>query len=186
MLSVGVVGVVGAETATAAPATKGNAAAGSTASLPGFYKPGANTIVKRNEAPDLAPTAVAQPDGTVARVCNVKYVGQECGLNVIQSIMGPGPVTLSLAVSKAVAAQWSSNVSITAGDVTAGVGWSVTKTYTITDTATFPVRKGQFGELDAYPLYDEETFSVTDVTGTVHGNGYALKPVGVCFNSYAS
>ncbi|WP_431043742.1 hypothetical protein ACQUSR_18875 [Streptomyces sp. P1-3] len=139
----------------------------------------------------LGPAAVAAPadSSTVARASgtklkNVEYVGERCGLTKIGKTSGQGKTTLVLTVSKAVSAEVSADVKVEVGVVSAGVGFKVNRTYTVENQTRFEVPKGKYGYVEAYPLYDQYTFKVYK-DGKKKGDGYAMKPVGVCFNQWA-
>jgi hypothetical protein len=119
----------------------------------------------------------------VVHYTHVTYEGQVCGTSVVQSVSGNGPVTLILAVSKGISSTYSATATVNVGDLSGALGFSVTKSYTITDTARYTVPSGKFGVIEAYPLYDEYSFDIS-VVGNTYGSGYALKPVGICFNPY--
>ncbi|MFJ2774356.1 hypothetical protein [Streptomyces sp. NPDC087300] len=157
------------------------------------FVPGADTIVKRNVAAgeipaegagDLMGGSEAKRAATM-KVKKVKYQGELCGLRKIQKTSGRGKTTLVMTVSKSVSSEVSTEVGIDYKIVSAAVGFKVTKSYTVEDQTRFEVPKNKFGYIEAYPLYDKYTFSIYKGTKK-KGEGTALRPVGVCFNQWAS
>jgi len=98
-------------------------------------------------------------------------------------------MSLSLAVSEGVSAQWSASGGVSAGVVSGGVGFNVTATYTVTATGTVQVPAGKTYKLTAYPMYDVYVYDVyynPAVGGEYYvGSGYAMKPISVCYAWYA-
>ncbi|MGW1809596.1 hypothetical protein [Streptomyces sp. NPDC002078] len=179
-------GVIGAGTAQAAPVADHHAAPAAT-SDPGLFTPTAHTIVKRGGVTALTPTAgkLMQPRADWVKATGRVYQGEQCGTNVIQKTSGAGKTTLTMSVQKSVATKWSATASISAGAVSAGMGFDVTRTYTVTDQTAFDVPKGKFGTIEAYPLYDLYGFYESSIVdGKKIGTGKVLKPVGVCFNQW--
>jgi len=170
---------------TASATSTTSADSGQNVTAPQLFTPGSSIAVKRNApvstVPQNAPTAA---DGSVAVIKNVKYAGEQCGTSSIQHSTGTGPSTLTISVSKAVAATWSSDITVSAGDVSVKVGFSVTKTFTVMDSDALQIPKGKYGYIYAYPLYDLYTFEVWSNFGTRLGRGAAERPVGVCFDAY--
>ncbi|MEU5686265.1 hypothetical protein [Streptomyces venezuelae] len=166
-----------------------NVPSGSTA---GFV-PGADTTVKRNVAVGEIPAESASgliggsdaKRAAAKKVKKVKYQGELCGLRKIQKTSGRGKTTLVMTVSKSVSSEVSTEVGIDYKIVSAAVGFKVTKSYTVEDQTRFEVPKNKFGYIEAYPLYDKYTFSIYQGSKK-KGEGTALRPVGVCFNQWAS
>lgn len=173
----------------AAAAAKPTAEVEADAWVPDGYRiPGPEMEVKRGEPVEHISPVVGEgsdlisPQGPYTRAHNKKYEGQRCGLDIIRQTSGNGPQTLTLSISDSVSTEWNASVSIAAKWVSAGVGFSVTKTYTVTQGTSYSVPKGKYGHIAAYPLYDMYSFDTMLPTGT----GYAMKPVGVCFSKWTS
>ncbi|MBB1256543.1 hypothetical protein H3146_24800 [Streptomyces sp. OF3] len=153
----------------------------------GYIVPGPEMEVKRNATED-SPTQGDDSGGfspqwlNITHVTSKKYEGQRCGLDLIRQVSGNGPQTLTLSISESVSSQWSASVSISAKKVTAGVGFNVTKSFTVTQGTSYSVPKGKYGSIAAYPLYDVYSFK----TAAPSGQGWAMKPVGVCFSKWNS
>lgn len=116
----------------------------------------------------------------------VRGTGQSgmCGVKSLwtTSGWGPGPITQSR--SHSIASSFSANIGISAKIVSAGIGFNVSKNYTVTDTKTLPLEKGEYGEIISYPLYRIHMFSIyKSVPGNdkIVGKGSANEPSGVCF-----
>ncbi|GGV53583.1 hypothetical protein [Streptomyces spectabilis] len=184
-----------AGTATAAP--PGDEAALADLSLPeGFHAPGPETIVERTvpvqpvPGDDVADAIKADgllkktPGDSVIKIKNKRYQGQNCGTRLLQQTSGRGKTTLVLTVSKSVATERKSEAKISAGTLSAAMGFSVSKSYTVENQTRYEVPKGRFGTIQAYPLYDHYTYQA--VLGKIKRSGYVLKPVGVCFNQWTT
>lgn len=143
-------------------------------------------IVKRSVPVDRTPAVGSVPSGAPSaigpKVTDKVYQGQQCGLSVLQQTSGQGKTTLVMTVSKSVSAEWKSEGGISAGAVSAGIGFSVTRTYTVENQTRYEVPKGKFGTVQAFPLYDKYSFNAT--MGGIKKPGWAMKPVGVCFNQW--
>ncbi|MFD9221214.1 hypothetical protein ACFWDI_14640 [Streptomyces sp. NPDC060064] len=118
----------------------------------------------------------------IIKITDTRYQGQKCGTSLLQQTSGRGKTTLVLTVSKSVSTEWKSEAKIDAKVVSAGVGFSVTKSYTVENQTRYEVPKGKFGTVQAYPLYDLYTFNVKILNAKKPG--WAMKPVGVCFNQW--
>ncbi|WP_147264654.1 hypothetical protein [Streptomyces sp. NBRC 110611] len=116
---------------------------------------------------------------------NRLYLGEVCGTTVLSKTSGQGKTTLVLTVEKGVSASWDKSLSIDAKYVNAGMGFNVTKSYTVKNETRFEVPAGKRGYVEAYPLYNRYSARVSDALGIFMGNITALKPVGVCFNQWA-
>lgn len=114
------------------------------------------------------------------------YTDALCGISQIGYTSGPGPATLELRINTGVSATYNASVSISPSIISAGVGFNVTSSYTVTDVYTIWVPAGHVYDIIAYPLYDEATFDImyNPVVGAPYkvGWGYALHPSGVCFD----
>ncbi|MFB7911334.1 hypothetical protein ACFY2K_13065 [Kitasatospora sp. NPDC001309] len=142
--------------------------------------------------------AVTPPQGTTGKAewdpyiqtRNVRKVQTDiCGGNRLDAVSGNGPMTLTLSQSRAIASQWSATGGISAGAVSVGVGFSVTDTATYTETGSFAVPAGQYGHLEAYPMFDRFTYDVVDTRiggGATVGTGEALHGSGYCYKSWTN
>ncbi|MFJ4192391.1 hypothetical protein [Kitasatospora sp. NPDC089509] len=98
-------------------------------------------------------------------------------------------MTMTLTQSRAIASQWSATGGISAGMVSAGVEFSVTDTATYTESGAFAVPAGQYGHLEAYPMFDRFTFDVYDTRiggGVKVGSGEALHGSGYCYRQWTN
>ncbi len=153
---------------------------------PGYFRPNRNTVEVLSSASlsskGLTPTPMWFGNGISVRK---GYSSQLCGINSIGFTSSPGPATLDLYIQRGVAATFSANVGLSAGVVTAGVGFSVTSSFGVTARDDIYVPAGQLGSITAYPLFEDVNFQVwqNQWVGPEHqiGSGYALKPIGVCF-----
>ncbi|MBY8889291.1 hypothetical protein K7472_31275 [Streptomyces sp. PTM05] len=148
-------------------------------------KPGPRTIVELNSTPTSVPKLVNRPNWTTNHIGNIQDDGTRCGTTQIDYTSGRGPSTISLSVNKSVAATWSANASVQAGYVSLGVGFNVTSTYTVIRSISYPVPSGKVGVIRAYPSLESYSFDVYDRFNNKIGSGYAFKPSGVCFDTYA-
>ena len=114
--------------------------------------------------------------------------GEACGTEVIRSSYYPGPSKPTMTISEKVSATFSSDVSVSASVITAGVGFSVTKEFAVSDSYSISVPAGENYNIKARPIYLIKNFEVwNDPTigwDTKKGSGYAKKPIGVCFAVY--
>ncbi|MER5757697.1 hypothetical protein [Streptomyces sp. NPDC002082] len=169
--------------------------AGSVSADGKFFTPGPNTVVKRNAGEDTPGTLSAEalatvnpgPAGTAAsyQLKNARRIGQSCGTDLLSQTSGFGKTTLVLTVEKAVAATYTKEIGIEVKAISAGMGWSVTNTYTVKNETRYEVPAGKWGSVQAYPLYDLYQGDVYNLFGPDTGkDAYGYKPVGVCFNSW--
>ncbi|MFI8085373.1 hypothetical protein ACIF6L_31855 [Kitasatospora sp. NPDC086009] len=190
---------VGALIALAAPQAQAVPVSGPVsavaAELPAGAVPGHWTIDRKApvvKVPDAGRVTLPQEsqstttDDPYTQVRNARYSGQVCGLDRVDMVTGPGPMTLTLSQSRAVASTWSASVSVAAWKVSGTVGFSVTDTATNTESGAFPVPAGKFGYLEAYPLYDLYSYDIYNVAigDRYVGGGTAQHPVGYCYNAY--
>ncbi|MBD0693019.1 hypothetical protein BG452_40035 [Streptomyces sp. CBMA123] len=113
------------------------------------------------------------------------YHGQVCGTDVIDANSGPGPMTLTLTQTRSTATQWTASASIDLWKISAGVGFNVTDTVTNTESGSYTVPDGKFGNLQAYQLFDYWTYSIYEA-GAYVGDGEVKKPVGFCYNAWTN
>lgn len=120
---------------------------------------------------------------------NIKS-GEVCGLNVIRQSTYKGPATATMTIKESISATWSSNTGISASTVSASLGFSVTKSFTVSDSYKVSVPKGKTYTIVARPIYMAYNFDVwySPLIGKDYkaGTGSALKPIGVCFYHYSS
>lgn len=129
--------------------------------------------------PAAAHADVSQDVSVVNPVSN----GEICGLRQIEYTSANGPATLALEVSKGVATEVSTSVGVDAQVISAGVGFSVTESVTVTDKIEIEVAEGEFGEIYAFPMFESISF---EIVGDEQGIGHVLRPVGVCFSPIRS
>ncbi|MBT2492541.1 hypothetical protein J7E96_29345 [Streptomyces sp. ISL-96] len=114
--------------------------------------------------------------------CNikkVKYVGLQTGKNYISIVQGRGPMTLTLTATETVSNTKSSSIDVSAGAVSAAVGFDVTRSRTKSMAGSWVVPKGKFGTLKAYPVYKAYSFKAySKVDGKYVGKGVARKAIG--------
>ncbi|MEU5821744.1 hypothetical protein [Streptomyces sp. NPDC047803] len=115
-------------------------------------------------------------------LCNlkkVKYIGLQTGKSYIAVVQGRGPMTLTLTSMETVSNTKSSKFDVTAGAVSAAVGFDVTKSRTKSMSGSWVVPKKKFGTLKAYPVYKAYSFEAySRFTGKFVGKGVARKAVG--------
>ncbi|WP_393079349.1 hypothetical protein [Streptomyces sp. LN704] len=118
---------------------------------------------------------------------NVKYVGVQQGKNAVSLAKGRGPVTLTLTNSETVANTRSATITVTAGSVSAAVGFDVTRSRTKTMAASWVVPRGKMGTLKAYPLYKAYTFKAySKLDGSYVGKGTARQAIGYSYTHSAT
>lgn len=91
---------------------------------------------------------------------NVAYSGK--GYIYLGASRGSNPYTTTVAITinQTISNQWSATGGISAEGVSAGVGFSVTQSYSISQTGTATIPYGHTVELDAYAVYNVDTFQV--------------------------
>ncbi|MEE1751056.1 hypothetical protein [Streptomyces sp. SP18CS02] len=179
--------MLGSGASAAAPSSPRGEGGDEVITVEEFFTPGPETVVKLNAdyaGPTLPGIKAAFRDTLVPTVKNVKYQGQQCGTTLIQQTSGRGKTTLVMTVEKSVAATTKKEASIDLKFISAGMGWDVTKTYTVKNETRYEVPAGKFGTVQAYPLFEQYQGTAFDRFGTPLGNVYAYKPVGVCFNQH--
>jgi hypothetical protein len=129
------------------------------------------------------PAAAHADESQGPSVVNPVSNGEVCGLKQIDYTSTNGPAKLALEVSKGVATEVSTSVSVDVQVVSAGVGFSVTESVTVTDKIEIEVAEGQFGEIYAFPMFETISF---EIVGGERGTGHVLRPVGVCFSPIRS
>lgn len=130
---------------------------------------------------------------SVCKVKNAKYRGLKCATarsKVIGSAQGRGPGKLVLTISEGVEATHESSMQVTpVSMLSAAVGFSVTKSYSVEKQTRYEVPRGRMGYVQAYPcykLYSYELWTNGKFGLGVKriGNGIAGKPTGVYFKQW--
>lgn len=102
----------------------------------------------------------------------------------IGSAEGWGPRTLNVTVSKSVTSEFNATVGISAGAVSAGVGYTIGATYGVSASSDINVPSGRYYKLEGYARYDKHTWQVwydgCPVPGPNKyvGNGESYRPDG--------
>jgi len=98
---------------------------------------------------------------------------------------GPGPGTLTLGQTVTVSNSFSANVGVTAGVVSAGLGFNVTVSTQWSCSYAAQIPSGQHATINAYPVYDCYSYDVwyNPKIGDAYkaGNGSAKQSVGVAY-----
>lgn len=130
--------------------------------------------------------AVASPRGGNVAV-STGYESQVCHTDNIDEVTGGGPITLTLTNSRAIASSYTASATVTASIISSAVGFSVTNTYTQTESGAYTVPALKWGGIIAHPLYDVYGFEVIDPNfNAVVGYGEALRPAGFCYETWAN
>ncbi|WP_340673342.1 hypothetical protein [Brevibacillus agri] len=135
--------------------------------------------------PKLIDRAGPDVSTLAAQYVKLKRESEACGTKKIRS-SSYGPPGGKMIISETVNASYSANVSVSAEAVSAGVGFNVTKGYTVSDEQTISVPAGKTGTITAYPWYQTYEFDVMErrpwpFEDAVVGSGTAYLPIGVCF-----
>ncbi|MBK3570493.1 MULTISPECIES: hypothetical protein [unclassified Streptomyces] len=134
---------------------------------------------------NVASVKSATTVGPFKRLINVHSVGTSCGKQVIASASGRGKMTLRIDDTRSVGTVLSKHIEASKGVISAGVGWDVTKSHSITVSGAKEVPSGKYGTLDAYTKYAVKKFDVQEYldghTFTIQKGKKAYKPIGVCF-----
>lgn len=88
-----------------------------------------------------------------------------------------GSITLNIMKSRA--ASYKSSVSVSAAIVSAGVGYDVTNTFTISNSCTENTG-GRYTEIKGFPIYRITDYYIY-YDGKEKGSGWAMRPIGVAF-----
>lgn len=107
-----------------------------------------------------------------------------CGQNVLRrSIYSPPGGTMT--VSEGVSASFTASVNLSAKVVNAGLSFSVTESFNVSDSQTVSIPSGKrSAEVTARPTLDVYSFEIWErdlFFDDYVGTGAAYKPVGVCF-----
>ncbi|MFF0202743.1 hypothetical protein [Streptomyces sp. NPDC005017] len=149
-----------------------------------------STAQAQSDVSDLS--AAAAPAGDVAdpqfapwlrKLVNVKSAGTKCGKTAIAAASGRGRMTLRIDETRTASSTYSKHIDATYKIISAGVGWDVTKSRSITVSGSKEVPNGKYGTLTAYTKYSGKKFDVQDTTTQeiIQKNKRAWRPIGVCF-----
>lgn len=124
------------------------------------------TLVSRVRVPatitkDAHGATTIQPDWfcNCYEIKNVKAAGT--GWRFLGASRGSSPTTsVSITINQTVSNSYSANVGVSADSVSAGVGFSVTQTYGVSQTGSANIPAGQTIEIDAYAVYNVSTYDV--------------------------
>ncbi|WP_406203544.1 MULTISPECIES: hypothetical protein [unclassified Streptomyces] len=120
------------------------------------------------------------------RLINVRSIGSKCGKTAIATAEGKGKMTLRIDDTRSAGTVLSKDITASAGSISVGVGWDVSKTRSITVSGSKEVPRGKYGTLKAYVKYSGKKFDVQEMYWanswqTIRWNKTAYKPIGVCF-----
>ncbi|MFD0003333.1 hypothetical protein ACFVJ4_13040 [Streptomyces sp. NPDC127178] len=129
-----------------------------------------------------APVAL-RGDPLLRQVVNVRSLGEKCGKKPLAVAEGRGRMTLRIDETRSVTSTLSKDIKIDLEGISAGVGWDVTKSRSVTVSGSKEVPHGKYGALRAYTKYSGKKFDVfSGLKGIViQKDNTAYKPVGVCF-----
>ncbi|NUS75416.1 MAG: hypothetical protein HOV70_04350 [Streptomyces sp.] len=121
------------------------------------------------------------------KLVNVRSLGTKCGKTAIAMASGEGKMTLRIDETQTKGTVLSKHIEASKGVISAGVGWDVTKSRSITVSGSKEVPSGKYGTLTAYVKYSGKKFDV-QARLVPEGNEWILqrdktayKPIGVCF-----
>ena len=119
----------------------------------------------------------------LGELVHVRSAGTKCGKTPLAKASGPGGVRLTIAEERSVSTTFSKNIGVTYKAISAGVGWDVQKSRSITVSGSREVSRGKHGYLTAYAKYSGKKFDVFDNLSQkiVERDKKAYKPIGVCF-----
>ncbi|MGW6471085.1 hypothetical protein [Streptomyces sp. M7] len=129
----------------------------------------------------------AHRDFTVTRLIHVRSIGTKCGKKPIAMASGRGKMTLRIDETRSSGTVLSKHIDASNKVISAGVGWDVSKSRSITVSGSKEVPRGKYGTLSAYVKYSGKKFDVEallmpqGVTWIAQKNKTAYKPIGVCF-----
>ena len=117
------------------------------------------------------------------RVTNPEWTDRSQKLGVVKAINGSS-VTASATATKS--AMYTSSVSIPVSLLNVAVGYNVTRSFSISGSATGNIPKGyKLGAARGYPIYEVRSFKAklvhSIIQGTVYkrGSGTTKKPIGL-------
>ena len=110
--------------------------------------------------------------GTIYNPGVAVFVNQYCG-----------PINVSKTISSSVAATFNATTSIGTGELSAGIGFSLTSTYSVSDTFSKNIPAGECWKVTAYPTFQKYSFEIWDhnyLSPDIKvGSGLAYKPIGL-------
>ena len=121
------------------------------------------------------------------KLVNVRSLPTKCGTTPIAIASGQGKMTLRIDETQSKGTVLSKHIDASKGAISAGVGWDVTKSRSITVSGAKEVPRGKYGTLTAYVKYSGKKFDVQarlipeGNTWIAQKNKTAYKPIGVCF-----
>ncbi|MBD1372575.1 hypothetical protein IC620_09430 [Hazenella sp. IB182357] len=111
-----------------------------------------------------------------------------CGAKELRSSYYTGPGEATITVSESIAATWEASVGVSAEVISAELGFTVTSTYSVSDSYSIELPEGETVKIVARPVYNVYQYDVwkDPLIGNDYylGSGSAYKPVGVCFYFY--
>ncbi|MGX1560690.1 hypothetical protein [Streptomyces sp. NPDC055506] len=128
-------------------------------------------------------SAAGAPFYPYGKLVHVKSLGTKCGKKPLAKASGPGGTRIGISETKSVSTTLSKNIGVTTDVISAGVGWDVQKSRSITVSGSREVSRGKHGTLTAYAKYSGKKFDIYDKVRfkIVEKNKTAWKPIGVCF-----
>lgn len=94
---------------------------------------------------------------------------------------GSGGSAFSKTYTQTVSFSQNNTIGLSAGDVSAELGFGSETSYSVTDTFSSNIPANHSGYLYVYPIYDAYNFNIYNFWGSYVGNGSALRPVGLAF-----
>lgn len=106
------------------------------------------------------PSLEPQWGSTYYYITNVSEPYEAWGTQYVAKVAGgPGPTTIHMSQSTSISNSFSANVSVSADVVTAGVGFSVTASFT-TLQCDLSIPADSYGAIEAYPIYDVYNYDI--------------------------
>lgn len=121
------------------------------------------------------------------RLIHVRSIGTKCGKTPIAMASGRGKMTLRIDDTRSTGTVLSKHIDASKGVISAGVGWDVSKSRSITVSGSKEVPRGKHGTLTAFVKYSGKKFDVQAMLvpqgdkWIAQRNKTAYKPIGVCF-----
>ncbi|PLR78039.1 hypothetical protein CU633_07205 [Bacillus sp. V3-13] len=153
--------------------------------------PGAKLVGISFSYSNPAPNSTTNPSSDFTTQAGTGYYlknirsSEACGAQVIRSSYYTGPSTPTMTVTETVSASFNANVGVSAQVVSAGVGFNVTSTYTVSDSYSVKVPAGKTYNIRANPIFLIKNYEVWNDPWIGFdkkvGSGSAQKPIGVCF-----
>lgn len=103
------------------------------------------------------------------RLINVRSIGSKCGKTAIATAEGKGKMTLRIDDTRSAGTVLSKDITASAGSISVGVGWDVSKTRSITVSGSKEVPRGKYGTLKAYVKYSGKSSTCRKCTGPIRG-----------------